>query len=441
MWETDAACESAWCPKNVLLVSPNNELAGILGQATALAAPIIGAVIVYSVWRHWRAAAPAARRVLLPVVVAVPIAYVINSVRYLADAFGTEAWSSAIHYPSLATVAIVPLGLLLGVLRFRLGRGRVAGLVVELGRGVPAGGLRDALARALGDPTLQLAFAAPHASGYIDGAGHPVKLATEDPECALARIERDGEPLAVLVYDRTIDEEDPGLVAAVSSAARLAIENERLTAQVRAQLEEVRASRARIVEAGDEERRKVERDLHDGAQQRLVALTMRLEQARATAAGSSRLIDETTAELREAIAEVRGLARGLYPPILTEAGLAAAVGSLAERAPIPVEVRIPEVRFLPAIEATAYLVVAEALTNVTRYAGATIVRVHAEAAADALTVTITDDGRGGADPDLGTGLRGLADRVAAIGGNLEIDSSPGAGTTVRATLPLTADAR
>jgi signal transduction histidine kinase len=439
-WEPETSCPTAWCPENVLFVWSNAQLSDLI-KAANLAAPIIGAVVLYAIWRHWRTAGPAARRVLLPVVVAVPIAYVINSLSYLADAFGTEALRSAAHYPSLATVAIVPLGLLLGVLRFRLGRGRVAGLVVELGSGVPAGGLRDTLARALGDPTLQLAFAGPNAAGYIDGAGHPVELATEDRDRALARIERDGEPLAVLVHDRTIDEEDPGLVEAVSSAARLAIENERLTAQVRAQLEEVRASRARIVEAGDEERRKVERDLHDGAQQRLVALTMRLEQARATAAGSSRLIDDTTAELREAIAEVRGLARGLYPPILTEAGLAAAVGSLAERAPIPVEIRIPEARLPTAIEVTAYFVVVEALTNVTRYAGATTARVDAAIADDVLTVTISDDGHGGADPGRGTGLRGLTDRVAAIGGSLEIDSSPGEGTTVRATLPLPTETR
>jgi signal transduction histidine kinase len=161
-------------------------------------------------------------------------------------------------------------------------------------------------------------------------------------------------------------------------------------------------------------------------------------QARATAAGSSRLIDDTTAELREAIAEVRGLARGLYPPILTEAGLAAAVGSLAERAPIPVEVRIPEARFPTAIEVTAYFVVVEALTNVTRYAGATTAGWARRG--DVLTVTIRDDGHGGADPGRGW-PRGLPDGVAAIGGNLVIDSSPGLGTPVRAVLPIPADRR
>jgi signal transduction histidine kinase len=434
-------CETAWCPQNVLLIWPNDELATAVGQVTELAAPVIGVLVVYAIWRHWQVAAPAARRVLLPVAVAVVISYVIRSLGYLGDALGSDLLQEAMHYPSLVADAIVPLGLLLGVLRLRLGRGRVARLVVELGRGVPAGGLRDTLARALGDPTLQLAFATPNGAGYIDGTGRPVELPAEDPGRALARIDQDGEPLAVLVHDRTIDEEDPGLVEAVSSAALLAIENERLTAQVRAQLAEVRASRVRIVEAADEERRKVERDLHDGAQQRLVALAMRLEQARATSEGSARLIDEATAELREAIAEVRGLARGLYPPILTEAGMAAAVESLAERASLPVEVRIPEDRFPTAVEITAYFVVAEALTNVTRYAEATTARVEATVVDDELTVTVTDDGRGGADPGRGTGLRGLDDRVAAIGGSLEVRSAPGEGTTVRVRLPLMTDDR
>lgn len=432
-------CPSAWCPENVLLIWPNNELADALGRVAQLTAPIVGALVLYAIWRHWRAASPPARRALLPVAVAVPIAYVIDSVSLLAQALQIEpvlSFLTTYHVATLVPDAIVPVGLLLGVLRLRLDRGRVAGLVVELGRGVPPGGLRDALARALGDTTLQLAFAAPDGAGYIDGNGRPVQVAPGSPERALARIERDGEPLAVLIHDRTIDEEDPGLVEAVASAARLALENERLTAQVRAQLEEVRASRARIVEAGDEERRKVERDLHDGAQQRLVALAMRLEQARARAEGSAELIDEVTAELREAIAEVRGLARGLHPPILTEAGLAAAVDSLAERTSIPVEVQIPEMRFPPSIEVTAYFVVAEALTNVTRYAGASLVRVHGVVVDDVLMVTVADDGRGGADPALGTGLRGLADRVAAIGGTFNVASSAHAGTTVRAAFPL-----
>jgi signal transduction histidine kinase len=256
------------------------------------------------------------------------------------------------------------------------------------------------------------------------------------PNRGIARLEREGETLAVLAYDPALDQEDPGRVGAVASMARMALENERLAAQVRAQLEEVRASRARIVEAGNVERRRIERDLHDGAQQRLVALAMRLDQARTGSAGAAALIDETTAELLQAVREVRDLARGLHPTILTDAGLAAAVEALAERTAVPVTVSVTEARFAPEIEAAAYFVVAEGLTNIARYAGATEARVAATADDERLVVTVTDNGRGGADPATGSGLRGLADRLAAIDGELTISSPAEAGTTLTATLPL-----
>jgi signal transduction histidine kinase len=218
----------------------------------------------------------------------------------------------------------------------------------------------------------------------------------------------------------------------------MALENERLAAQVRAQLEEVKASRARIVDAADAERRRVERDLHDGAQQRLVALAMRLDLARQSNDASAALLDDATSELRAAVAEVRDLARGLHPPILTEAGLGPALEALAERANVPVTIDAPPRRFPPGVEAAAYFVVSEALTNVARYAAASAVRVEVRADADRLWVSVRDDGRGGADAAGGTGLHGLADRIAALGGRLEVDSPTGAGTTVSAELPLPA---
>jgi signal transduction histidine kinase len=252
----------------------------------------------------------------------------------------------------------------------------------------------------------------------------------------VTRLEHDGELLGVLIHDPAIDDEDPGLVEAVGSAASLALENERLAAQVRAQLEEVRASRARIVEAGDAERRRVERDLHDGAQQRLVALAVRLQVAKETTSGASELLDEATMELQTAIDEVRVLARGLHPPVLTEAGLGAAVEGLAERAPLTVIVDVPESRFAPPIEATAYFVIAEALTNVARHAEATEAEVTVVERDGRLVITVRDDGRGGADPSAGSGLSGLSDRLAAAGGTLKVESVPGRGTTLTAELPL-----
>ena len=246
--------------------------------------------------------------------------------RELDFAPGTAFFDSpsgvAIH---LIAPMVLPAGLLVGLVRARWSRGRVASLVVELGRGVPVGGLRDVLARALGDPSLELAFAAPSGTGFVDASGQPVELPVGDPSRTVTRLEREDELLGVLVHDPAIEAEDPGLVEAVGNAARLALENERLAAEVRAQLEEVRASRARIVEAADAERRRVERDLHDGAQQRLVALALRLQVAKETTPGATALLDEATGELQTAIGEVRGLARGVHPTILTETGLRAAV--------------------------------------------------------------------------------------------------------------------
>jgi signal transduction histidine kinase len=432
------------CVQNVFVILPNDELYNWLRNAIAVAFSLfVLPLVVVALWRHWRAAAPAARRTLLPLVVGVPLWLAIGIVEILSReldfapgiAFFDSPSGRAIH---LIAPLIFPIGLLLGMVRARWSRGRVASLVVELGRGVPVGGLRDVLARALDDPSLELAFAAPSGSGFVDASGQPVVLPIGDVSRTVTRLEREDELLGVLIHDPSIEAEDPGLVEAVGNAARLALENERLAAEVRAQLEEVRASRARIVEAADAERRRVERDLHDGAQQRLVALALRLEVAKKTTPGASALLDEATGELQTAIGEVRGLARGVHPTILTEAGLRAAVDALAERTPVPVTVDIPDQRFEPQVEATAYFVVAEALTNVARYADASEARVSAAEADGRLVVTVEDDGRGGADPASGSGLRGLSDRLAAVEGRLTITSPPGGGTTVRAEISLAA---
>jgi signal transduction histidine kinase len=429
----DPADCGGFCPPNVFLVWPDNDFVNLVERAASLASPIVGALLLYALWRHWRGAGPAARRALLPVVLASPLA-VVAPLGYVANVLNVDAQLLGDIYE--LSIIVLPAALLVGVLRLRLDRGRVANLVVELGHGAPVGGLRGALARALGDPTLQFAFAGSTPGGYIDTAGQPVELPQVDATRAAARIERDGELLAVLIHDRTIDEEDPGLVEAVGTAARLAIDNERLTAQVRAQLEEVRASRARIVDAADAERRRVERDLHDGAQQRLVALAMRLQLARDVSSDARSLIDEATTELQAAIGEVRDLARGIHPPILSEAGLMAALETLAERSPVPVRLEGSDRRYPPSVEATAFYVASEALTNAIRHAGAAEVSIGVTSEGHVMAVTIADDGRGGADPAAGSGLRGLLDRVAALGGRLTVTSPQGGGTIVTAELPL-----
>jgi signal transduction histidine kinase len=426
------------CPTNVFVVIPNNEIADVIGRVSSAGVPILVAIVLWRVWRRWRTATPSGRRALLPIMVAVPFASITTSLWYIANTIGRDEIRVFLLNPIFQLPYIlIPVGFLLGILRSRLARGSVADLAVELGRGVSLGNLRTVMARTLRDPSLELAFQAPSGSGFVDASGQPIELpGPETPERAVTRVEREGETVAVLIHDPGLEAETPGLIGAAGSVAALALQNERLSAQVRAQLDEVRASRARIVEAGDAERQRIERDLHDGAQQRLVALALRLQTARATTTGASELLDQATAELQAAVAEVRDIARGLHPPILTERGLAAALEALAERAATPVQIDVPDNRYPPSVEAAAYFVAAEALTNVDRYAAATQAGVMVTTDEHRLLIEVTDDGVGGADHAKGSGLRGLDDRVAALGGELTVSSPPGRGTTVRASIPL-----
>ena len=205
--------------------------------------------------------------------------------------------------------------------------------------------------------------------------------------------------------------------------------------------ERLAASRKRIVEAGDAERRRLERNLHDGAQQRLVSLALRLQmterRVQADPAAARRELALESAELKEALEELRELARGIHPAILADRGLGAAVAALAARCPVPVEIEaMPDSPLPAAVEAAAYYTIAEALTNVTKYAHATHVRVHVRASDDRLQVDVRDDGVGGADPSAGTGIRGIADRIEALHGRLRITGAPGAGTRLHAEVPL-----
>ena len=440
VWDPRASACFPRCQVNPFVVWPNEMLAFALGPGLGLLVPILAAAVIFGIWRHWHQASPALRRTLLPVAIVAPFELGLAATSFVL-AINQQTWETVgvvISTSPLAFVhAAIPAGFLAGLLAARLSRGGIADLAIQLGHGVPLGGLQAAIARALRDPTLSLAFPSPSGAGFVDSDGRTVDLPEAGNRArAVTPVERDGELLAVLVYDPAIEIEDPGRVAAVGSVAGMALENERLAAQVRAQLEEVRASRARIVEAGDAERRRIERDLHDGAQQRLVALAMRLDQARGTSAGADEVIDTTTAELLAAIREVRDLARGLHPTILTERGLAAAVEALAERTPIPVRANVVEERLPTEVEATAYFVIAEALTNAARHAQASAITVDAHLQTDELVVSVRDDGQGGAVASSGSGLQGLADRLAAVSGTLRVDSPPGGGTTVQAAIPI-----
>lgn len=222
----------------------------------------------------------------------------------------------------------------------------------------------------------------------------------------------------------------------VSRAARLGSTRE--SAGLTKTSAEIDASRARIVAAADEARRRLERDLHDGAQQQLVSLALTLRQAQAQARGTpaQQAVAEALAQLQEALAELRDLARGIHPAVLSERGLAAALEVLVARSPVPVELRAPQESVAPAAEAAIYFTVAEALTNVAKHAHATRARVHVDVQDGTLTAQIEDDGVGGASMMASSGLHGLTDRLDALGGTLTVESPQRGGTTIRARVPV-----
>ena len=339
-----------------------------------------------------------------------------------------------------AALVVLAVSLLAGLLRWPWERAEVTDFVVELGE-ARSGTLRDALARALGDPTLELGYWLPESGAYVDAAGRPLELPAAGSDRGVTRVERDGQAVAVLVHDSSVLD-DPGLVEAVAAAARLAASNARLQAEVRAQVSELQESRRRLVRAGDEERRRLEQRLHEGAERRLVALGQVLERAGGSASGSGTAeIERARGQLGRTLADLHDLARGLHPRALTEHGLSTALASLARRSPVPVELTVPAERLPAEVESAAYFICSEELANVAKYASASRVIVRVTADDRAALVEIADDGVGGADPAQGSGLRGLADRVEALGGQLRLESEPGGGTCLSAEIPLRGGAR
>jgi signal transduction histidine kinase len=305
---------------------------------------------------------------------------------------------------------------------------------LRAGRAVPES-TGEVMARALGDPSFELFFWLPDADVHVDATGRVVdELAPAGR--AVTPVRRGTLELASAVHDPALAER-PNLLASVISAAGLAIEIARLRVEVRMQLAEVEASRARIVTVGYEERRRLERDLHDGAQQRLVSIGLALRDVQrqlppAIAAATD--LDATVGELTAAIDELRELARGVRPAGLDD-GLAAALRELAARSVLATRVKVTEERFEDRLETAAYFVVSEALTNAAKHARASEVAVNAVRRNGSLVVTVRDDGIGGAVASDGFGLLGMSDRVAALGGSVSVDSPRGRGTTVTAELP------
>jgi signal transduction histidine kinase len=420
------------CPRNLALTDGDAGLSDTFNRyGVRIGIGWLAALGALLLWRLVRASRAGATLVLL---VLVPPTVYLGLVAWdfqhsLArgilsnDPFDRRLW----RYEALALAAFA-FAIGLGFLRERQARASIARLVVELGQMPKPGAVRDALRGTLGDPGLEIAYRRPQTGGYVDASGRPVELSPGTAQ-ALTPLLRGDTTVAALVHNsRLLDQ--PHLLKEVLDGARIAVENEQLQAEVRAQLEELRASRARIVETGDAERRRLERDLHDGAQQRLLALSYDLRRARAAAEadGDPELVTLLAAagdEAQTALGELRELAHGIYPAILAEAGLGPALGTLSDEAPLPVELGETPSRRLPVpVETAAYLAVSEAVHDAAGR-GASFVSADVRLEGPRLVVVASDDGS-----PRSSALVHLADRVGALGGELEVGES-----TLRAVIP------
>lgn len=443
------------CPRNLLAIDGAGGFGRLLHVTVMVSTLVVIAAFSVVLVFHWRQGTRARRRVLAPVLPTALLYAAVSAAQLMAELGAPLGLGREWAWVERVTIAAIPVAFLAGLLRSHLARSGVGQLVVELGERTPGDQLSTAVARALGDPTVEIAYWSPERSNYRDGQDRALVLPTDDGSRAVTVIERAGQRIGALVHDVALRDE-PALVDAVCAAAGLAIENERLHHEVLARLEDVRASRTRILEAADAERHRIERNIHDGAQQRLVTVMLALTMARnrlanepAALRASERetvgpgldpcidsLLAEAADDLAGALKELRELARGIHPPILIEEGLAAALESLAERSPVPVEVSAPALnRLSPPVEAAAYYVVSESLANVAKYARASAVQVNVCAYEEGLRIEVIDDGVGGATLRGGSGLEGLADRVAALDGRIVVESIPGQGTRITAELP------
>jgi signal transduction histidine kinase len=419
----------------ITALAPDGVVKSAVGLALALAAVVL-------LLRRARAASPLQRSAFAPLAVAAAVLLGLAAVSISAQALDlSDGVQKAAQLVFIAGFAALPVAFLAGLVRSRFFRTATVGRVIErLTHGPGGGAIEDALATALGDPALAVAFWLPEENGYADREGRAIALPAGRDGTVATEITHQGRRVGALIHDAALAG-DPELMRAAAGAAGLALENDRLAVELRARLQALRASRTRIVETGDAERRRLSRDLHDGAQQRLVALLLDLQLARDRwdnqPESSRALVDDALEHARAAVEELRDLASGIHPAVLSQRGLDAALESLANRSSVPVELHVALDERLPSsAETAAYFVVAEALTNVAKYAEATHARVTVRREDGDAVVEIRDDGVGGADAAGGSGLRGLDDRVGALDGTIELESPPGRGTLLRARIPL-----
>jgi signal transduction histidine kinase len=432
------------------LSSRLDRIAVVVGYLVAATAPIarnrvatlaLGGLLVAVAVRGYLVALGPARRARAQVIrAAVPVGAVLTGGAAVRLAFPSGAANDVVLFVYQLSLAAVAVSLLTSLLRATWERAAVTDLVVELAES-PTPTLRDALARALGDPTIEVGYLIPGSDVYVDALGRPVEVPGAGR--AVTPIELDGRRIGVLVHDPAVLD-DPGLVESIASAARLAASNARLQAEVRTQLAEVRASRRRLVVAADDERRRLERRLREGAERRLVALATGLAEARAfvgTSAPGAADLEQADRQLRRTLEDLHELAQGLFPATLRGSGLVGALSDLARRCPVPIEIDVKDPNIPADVGAAVYFVCSEALANVAKYASASSAVITIGPRGGRLIVEVVDDGVGGADASKGSGLRGLTDRIDVLGGRLVVDSPTGGGTRLTAEIPLGGEAR
>ena len=424
-------------PDNLLEVvnEPSASAALLDVQLMILCAVMLGGIAVLASRR--RARARPLRRSAALLVDSFYIALLAVAALFFTGAFFVGDFFFSLQKVSLFLMGLAPIAFLAALVGARLATTAVAGLVVELRADPPPEDLQGPISRALGDPTLELAYWIPKAEAWADANGRLRPGFGDQPGRALTVIEHESGKIAALAHDSSLDEE-PELVEAVSAAAGIALENAQLQAELRARLEQLEESRGRVIDAGRQERKRMERDLHDGAQQRLVSLAieMNLLQANLDGPGAAESLERMRTEVDASLEELRELARGLHPAVLTSRGLPAALKSLAGRATVPVDLQVDLTdRLSEPVEVAAYYIVSESLTNVDKHARASLATVEVTRVNGRLAVDVMDDGVGGASASTGSGLSGLRDRVDSLGGTLVISGVDAGGTRVHAEVP------
>jgi signal transduction histidine kinase len=425
-------------PDNLLVLSMQPGAAGVVQKVQLLSISAFCLAGIGVLAGRQRQAGRPRRRSIALLIDSFAVGLLLVAVLFAIADFGAfGAAFRPIQRTMLVVIGLSPVVFLIGLLDVRLARSAVGDLMLELRPDLAAADLRNALARALRDPSLTLAYWLPDFRSYVDLDGRPIEVPDRSGR-ATTLIDRDGAHVAALLHDPALDDERD-LLDAVTAAAGIALENARLHAELKARLEELQGSRARVIAAGQRERQRLERNLHDGAQQRLIALSLELSLLEQRLSGDPEAqarLDQARGEIARSLEELRDVASGIHPAVLSGHGLEVALESVVARAPVPIRLRVDlDGRLQEPQEVAAYYVVSESLANIGKHAQASSGRVDVAQRHGQVVVEVVDNGIGGADTERGTGLRGLADRVEALGGRLRVWTPTGGGTRVRAEIP------